>query len=165
MPSKTGRRTYWFIFPFSEVLAILPWGNCKTYSISHSWWILRVSRVWPLPEDHVNAISKHVCGTLIFNKNIWSTMLKFPYQLSKHHWMGNVMRFLSPHLKRVFYFISCHGYHALFVLGKDIPLKYVFKHIFLSIVLLIWCAHFLYIGLFKLSGDLYDLSSNILLLM
>ena len=35
----------------------------------------------------------------------------------------------------VFYFISCHGYHALLVLGKDIPLKYVFKHIFLSIVL------------------------------
>ena len=35
----------------------------------------------------------------------------------------------------VLYFISCHGYHALLVLGKDIPLKYVFKHIFLSIVL------------------------------
>ena len=35
----------------------------------------------------------------------------------------------------VFYFLSCHGYHALLVLGKDIPLKYVFKHIFLSIVL------------------------------
>ena len=35
----------------------------------------------------------------------------------------------------VFYFLSCHGYHALLVLGKDIPVKYVFKHIFLSIVL------------------------------
>ena len=49
--------------------------------------------------------------------------------------------------------LSYHGYHALLVLGKDIPLKYAFKHIFLSIVL------------FNLSGDLYDLSSNVLLLM
>ena len=48
--------------------------------------------------------------------------------------MGNVMKILSP-TYRVFYIISCHGYHALLVLGKDIPLKYVFKHIFLSIVL------------------------------
>ena len=40
-----------------------------------SWWILCVSKVRPLLEDHVNAISKHVCGTPIFNKNIWSTML------------------------------------------------------------------------------------------
>ena len=49
----------------------------------------------------------------------------------------------------VFYFLSCHGYHALLILGKDIPLKYVFKHIFLSIVF------------FNLSCDQYDLSSNI----
>ena len=35
----------------------------------------------------------------------------------------------------MFYFISYHGYLALLVLGKDIPLKYVFKDIFLSIVL------------------------------
>ena len=27
-------------------------------------------QVQPLLEDHVNAISKHVCGTPIFNKNI-----------------------------------------------------------------------------------------------
>ena len=53
-------------------LSILPWGNCKTYSTSCSWWILCVSKVWPLLEDHVNAISKHVCGTPIFNKNSWS---------------------------------------------------------------------------------------------
>ena len=53
----------------------------------------------------------------------------------------------------VLYFLSYHGYHALLVLGKVVPLKYVFKHIFLSI------------DLFNLSGDLYDLSSNILLLM
>ena len=66
--------------------------------------------------------------------------------------MGNVMKFLPPFLKG-FLHICCRGYHALFVLGKDIPLKYVFKHIFLSIVL------------FNLSCDLYDLSSNNLLLM
>ena len=48
--------------------------------------------------------------------------------------MGNVIIFLSPFLKG-FLLISYHGYHALLVLGKDIPLKYVFKHIFLSIVL------------------------------
>ena len=35
----------------------------------------------------------------------------------------------------VFYIISCHGYHAPLALGKDISLKYVLKHIFLSIVL------------------------------
>ena len=61
-------------------LSILTWGNCKTYSTSCSWWILRVSRVWPLLEDHVNATSKHVSGTPIFNKNIGRTMLKFPYR-------------------------------------------------------------------------------------
>ena len=66
----------------------------------------------------------------------------------------------------VFYFISCHGYHALLVLGKDIPLKYVFKHIFLSIVLFnLIIIFFLSIVWFNLSCDLYDLSSNILLLM
>ena len=66
----------------------------------------------------------------------------------------------------VFYFLSCHGYHALLVLGKDIPLIYVFKDIFLSIVLLKPDNHiFLSIVWFNLSCDLYDLSSNILLLM
>ena len=70
------------IFSILARLAILPWGNCNTYSMSCSWWILRVSKVWPLLEDHVNAISKHVYGTPIFNKNIWSTMLNFLYQLS-----------------------------------------------------------------------------------
>ena len=60
---------------FSARLSILPWGNCKTYSKNHSWWILCVSKVWPFLEDHVNAISKHVYGTSIFNRNIWSPML------------------------------------------------------------------------------------------
>ena len=35
-----------------------------------------------LLEDHVNAISKHVCATPIINKSIWSTMLNSLYQLS-----------------------------------------------------------------------------------
>ena len=48
--------------------------------------------------------------------------------------MGNVMKFLSLYLNDSL-LLSCHGYHAPLVLGKDIPLKYVFKHIFLSIVL------------------------------
>ena len=50
---------------FPTRLSIHPWGNCKTYSTSCSWWILPASKVWPLLEDHVNAISKHVCGTPI----------------------------------------------------------------------------------------------------
>ena len=44
------------------------------------------------------------------------------------------MNFLPLYLNG-FILLSCHGYHALLVLGKDMPLKYVFKHIFLSIVL------------------------------
>ena len=48
-------------------------------------------------------------------------------QLSKHHCMGNVMKISLPFPKGVFYIISCHGYHALLVLGKDISLNYVFK--------------------------------------
>ena len=63
------------IVSFLARLTILPWGNCKTYSISCSWWILFVSKVWSSPVDHVNAISKHVYGTPIFNRNIWSPML------------------------------------------------------------------------------------------
>ena len=63
------------IVSFLARLVILPWGNCKTYSISCSWWILFVSKFWSLPVDHVNAISKHVYGTLIFNRNIWSPKL------------------------------------------------------------------------------------------
>ena len=70
------------VVSFLASLAILPWGNCKTYSISCSWRILCVFKVRPLLEDHVNAISKYVCGTPIFNKNIWSTMLNFIYHLS-----------------------------------------------------------------------------------
>ena len=56
-------------------------------------------------------------------------------ELSKHRCMGNVMKISLPFPKGVFYVISRHEYHALLALGKDIPLKYVFKHIFLSIVL------------------------------
>ena len=76
-------------------------------------------------------------------------MLMFPAQLPKYHCMGNVMKFLSPYLSG-FYLLSGLGYHTLLVLGKDIPLKYVFKHIFLAIVLIKSDRHFsLSIGLFK----------------
>ena len=34
------------IVSFLARLTILPWGNCKTYSISCSWWILCVSIAW-----------------------------------------------------------------------------------------------------------------------
>ena len=80
------------------MLPILSWVNCKTYTISCSWWTPWVSKVRPLLEDHVNAISKHVCGTPFIKKNIWSTMLNSLYQLSKHRCMGNVMKFLPPFL-------------------------------------------------------------------
>ena len=135
MPSTPGRRTYCYSFLLAS-LAILPWGNRKTYFTSCSWWIPCVSKVRPLLEDHVNAISKNVCGTPIINRNIWSIMLSFLYQLSKHRCTGNIMKFL-PLTSMVFYFLSCHGYHALLVIGKDISLKHVFKHIFLSIVYLL----------------------------
>ena len=51
-------------------------------------------------------------------------------QLSKHRCIGNVMKIPLPIPKGFSTIISCHDYHALLVLGKDIPLKYVFKHIF-----------------------------------
>ena len=62
--------------------------------------------------------------------------------------MGNVMKFLPPFLKGFLRYILS-WIHALLVLGKDIPLKYVFKHIFLSIVLfnLIIIFSFPFVGL------------------
>ena len=63
----------WNIFPRVITLVFI-WPG-KIYSISCSWWILFVSKFWSSPVDHVNAISKHVYGTPIFNKNIWSPML------------------------------------------------------------------------------------------
>ena len=63
------------IVSFLGRLVTLPWGNCKTYSIGCSRWILFVSKVWSSPVDHVNAISKHVYVTSIFKENIWSPML------------------------------------------------------------------------------------------
>ena len=62
-------------------------------------------------------------------------MQNFPYQLFKHCCMGKVIKFF-PFTQLVIYLLSCHGYHPLLVLGKDILLIIVFKHIFLSIVLI-----------------------------
>ena len=56
----------------------------------------------------------------------------------------------------VFYFLSCHGYHAPLVLGK-----YVCIHIFLSIVLFKPDNHFSFpLVCLNLFYDLYDISSN-----
>ena len=55
-----------------------------------------VSKVRPFPDDHVNAIPKHVCGTPNINKNIGSAMLNLLDQLSKHHFMGKPHKFLAP---------------------------------------------------------------------
>ena len=61
----------------------------------------------------------------------------------------------------VFYFLSCHGYHAPLVLGKDIPPKYVCIHIFPSIVLFKPDNHFSFpLVCLNLFYDLYDISSN-----
>ena len=88
IPSTPGGRTYCYKFSFLARLAIIPWGNCKTYSISFSWWILFVSKVWSSPVDHVNAILKHVYGTPIFNKNIWSPMLNVSCSITQTQLYG-----------------------------------------------------------------------------
>ena len=65
-----------------------------------------------------------------------------------------------------FLFPNLNGSLLTIVLGKDIPLKYVFKHIFLSIVLFnLITIFFLSVVWFNLSCDLYDLRSNNSLLM
>ena len=62
--------------------------------------------------------------------------------------------------------LSYHVYPTLLVLLKDILLILVFKHIFLSIgVFNRIITFFLSIVLYNLSCDLYDISSNISLLM
>ena len=73
-----------------------PCWNCMTYFLSCFRWILRVSEVWHFPDDHVNTIPKHVCGTPIINKNIGSAMLTVLDQLSKHRCMGKPHKFLAP---------------------------------------------------------------------
>ena len=49
--------------------------------------------------------------------------------------MGNVMKISSPLPNSLSTYYPVMDIVALFVLGKDIPLNCVFKHIFLSIVL------------------------------
>lgn len=149
------------IASFSARLSILPWENRKTYFISCSWWILCVCKVRPLLEYHVNAILKHVCGTTIINKNIWSTMLNFPYQLSKHRCMGNIMRFLPTYLNgfllSILSSISCSAYP-----WEGYTPWNVVKHSSLSVVLIETDDHFS-IPLVCLNPycDIYDISSNI----
>ena len=118
------------IVSWSARLAILPWGNCKTYSISCSWGILCVSIAWSLPDDHVNAILKHVCGTPVFNKNIWSATLNFHDQLSKHHCMGKPHQSL-PILSERLHTWSLIVYIMLCLsMGRIYPWNMCFKHTF-----------------------------------
>ena len=122
------------IVSFFARLAVLPWGNCKTYSSSYSWWILCVSRVWSSPVDHVNAISKHVYGIPIFNKYIEANAKYF--LLNYPNTVVWVMSWNFSPLPKEFSTL----YHVLDImlclsLGRIYPWKYVFKHIFLSIVL------------------------------
>ena len=124
-------------------LTILPWGNCKTYSISYSWWILCVPKVWPLLEDHVDAISKHVCGTLIFNKYIWSPMLNVSCPIIQTPLYGYCHEICLPYLNG-FYFLSRRGYLALLDLGKGIPLVYVSNTFSFPLFCLIWWSHFIF---------------------
>ena len=90
---------------FSARLSIHPWGNCKTYSTSYSWWILRVSKVWSSPDDHVNAISKHVYGTPIFNRNIWSPMLNVSCSITQTPLYGQCHENSLPYLKSFLHYI------------------------------------------------------------
>ena len=90
---------------FPTRLSILPWGNCKTYSTSYSWWILRVSKVWSSPDDHVNAISKHVYGTPIFNKTTWSPMLNVSCSITQTPLHGQCHENSLPYLKSFLHYI------------------------------------------------------------
>ena len=96
---------------FSARLSIHPWGNCKTYSTSYSRWILRDSKVWSSPEGHVNAVSKHVCDTLIFNKNIRSPMLNVSCSITQTPLYGqchaNYLPYLKSFLHYILTWISC----------------------------------------------------------
>ena len=54
------------IVSFSARLSILAWGNCKTYSISCSWWILCVSIAWSLPMT-MSMLSRRMSMVLQFS--------------------------------------------------------------------------------------------------
>ena len=58
------------IISFARI-TILPRGNCKTYFISCSWWIICVSKVWPLIEHHIIATSKHDYDTPALQQEHW----------------------------------------------------------------------------------------------
>ena len=108
---------YMIVQDVTALPTFTPHGGTTTHSFtglkpdSH---VHPISKVWSSPEDHVNSISKHVNGTPIFNRNIWSTMLNFIYQLSKHRCMGNVMNNPLPYLKSFLHYIltwiSCSAY-------------------------------------------------------
>ena len=92
-------------------ITIPPGGSGRTYFISYSWWVIGVSEVGPLIETPYHCYLKHVCVTPIFNKSIWRTMLNILCPLSKHHFLGYVMKFLSPYINgfllSILSWISC----------------------------------------------------------
>ena len=100
---------------------ILIFSLLKLYDLFYKLfrWILCVSEVWPFSDDHVNTIPKHVCGTLIINKNIGSAMLTVLDLLSKHRCMGNIMILPLPPLSKCFW-TCCHILYILlrFPLGR-----------------------------------------------
>ena len=63
----------------------------------------------------------------------WKCNAKF--SLSKHRFMDNVMKFLSPFLKGFLQLYPVMDIMRRLSSGMIYPLNYVFKHIFLSIVL------------------------------
>ena len=136
MPSTPppGWRTYHYGL-FARITILLG-GNCKTYVINCSWWIHWVSKNRPLLEDHVNAISKHVCDTMIFNKNIWSPMLNVSWSVIRTPLYGNVLNNPRLFIWMFVYLLSYPVCHVLLLHGKDILLLLVLNHNFLSIVLI-----------------------------
>ena len=130
-------------------LSILPWWNCKTYSISCSWWILCVSKIWHLLENHVNAISKHVCGTPIFNKNTWSSMLNVSCSIILTPLYGKYHEIYLPLPKGFSTLYPVMDIMLCLSLGRIYPWIMCLNTFFLSIVLfnLIIIFSFLLFGL------------------
>ena len=65
-----------------------------------------------------------------------------------------------PLTQRVFYNISCHGYHAFLSLGRIYPRNMCLNIFSFPLFCLIWWSYFPSIGLLNLFYDLCDISSN-----
>ena len=125
------------VFLFSKVI-YSSLRNGKTYSTSCSWWILHVSKVWPLLEDHVNAISKHVCGTPIFNKNTYPNangfLLNYPNTVV---WVMSG-KFLSPYLECFLQFYPVTDIMLYLSVGRIYPWIMCLNTFSFPLFFLIW---------------------------